>query len=75
MVSINPEDGEKVNYKFEGKSAYNSQHKGKQNSKQSQPKNCKPVDSLFCLKQFKMLEKKSSTKKDFDKKSIKTCKF
>ena len=24
MVSINPEDGEKVNYKFEGKSAYSS---------------------------------------------------
>jgi hypothetical protein len=52
MVSINPEDGEKVHYKFEGKSAYNSQHKGKQNSKQARNKNMKPVDSLFCSPQF-----------------------
>lgn len=28
-VSTNPEDGEKVNYRFEGKSAYSSFHKGK----------------------------------------------
>jgi len=75
MVSINPEDGEKVILKFKGESAYKHHHKPQklEASSANTTTIIKPIDSLFSSSNLKQLEKKSHSKKHFDRKKIKHC--
>jgi hypothetical protein len=57
MVSINPEDGEKVILKFKGQTAYNQFHKGQRCTGHSngpvKATVIKPIDSLFSSSNLK----------------------